>query len=72
MATVDDGIAMLEKLCKRLSDVPTPAGPTPRKLVELLSIALFAKLNLFSDAVKILRLQSFLLHQDLISSNILG
>lgn len=31
-AAIDDGLAALEKLCERLADVPTPAGPTPREL----------------------------------------
>jgi hypothetical protein len=31
-AAVDDGLAALERLCARLADVPTPAGPTPRQL----------------------------------------
>jgi len=31
-AAVDDGLAALEKLCHHLTDVPTPAGPTPRDL----------------------------------------
>ena len=31
-AAVDDGLAALEKLCQQLTDVPTPAGPTPRDL----------------------------------------
>jgi hypothetical protein len=31
-AAVDDGLVALEKLCKQLTDVPTPAGPTPRDL----------------------------------------
>jgi hypothetical protein len=29
---VDDGQAALDKLLERLTDVPTPAGPTPRQL----------------------------------------
>ncbi len=35
IAAVDDGILLLEKLCKELADVPTPAGPTPRELIQL-------------------------------------
>ena len=31
-AAVDDGIELLEKLCEKLADVPTPAGLTPREL----------------------------------------
>jgi hypothetical protein len=31
-AAVEDGIAAMEKLCRRLADVPTPAGPTPNQL----------------------------------------
>ena len=29
---IDDGLVALEKLCEKLADVPTPAGPTPRDL----------------------------------------
>jgi hypothetical protein len=32
VAAVDDGILLMEKLCQKLEDVPTPAGPTPRDL----------------------------------------
>jgi len=32
IAAVDDGISALEALVNRLSDTPTPAGPTPRQL----------------------------------------
>jgi hypothetical protein len=28
-AAFDDGLRALKKLCTRLADVPTPAGPTP-------------------------------------------
>src|SRR6266699_3941661 len=31
-AAVEDGIAAMEKLCQQLTDVPTPAGPTPNQL----------------------------------------
>lgn len=31
-ATVQDGQLALDRLLGRLSDVPTPAGPTPREL----------------------------------------
>ena len=31
-AAVEDGLVAVEKLCARLLDVPTPAGPTPRKI----------------------------------------
>ena len=31
-AAIDDGLAALEKLCEKLADIPTPAGPTPRTL----------------------------------------
>ncbi|HEU5428206.1 MAG TPA: hypothetical protein VFU74_15100, partial [Actinocrinis sp.] len=31
-AAVDDGRAALDQLLRRLTDVPTPAGPTPRQL----------------------------------------
>ena len=31
-AAVDDGLMALERLCTGLTDVPTPAGPTPRQL----------------------------------------
>jgi integrase len=29
---VEEGIEYLEKLCEKLADLPTPAGPTPREL----------------------------------------
>jgi len=29
-SAIDDGLTALEKLCEKLADVPTPAGPTPR------------------------------------------
>ena len=32
VAAVDDGLAALEALQQKLTDVPTPAGPTPRQL----------------------------------------
>ena len=32
LAAIDDGVAAFEKLLAELSDVPTPAGPTPRQL----------------------------------------
>jgi integrase len=31
-AAVEDGVAAMGKLCERLADVPTPAGPSPREL----------------------------------------
>lgn len=31
-AAVEDGIEAMEKLCQQLTDVPTPAGPTPKQL----------------------------------------
>src|SRR5437870_4960282 len=31
-AAVEDGVAAYENLLSKLSDVPTPAGPTPRQL----------------------------------------
>ena len=31
-AAVEDGVAAYENLLSNLSDVPTPAGPTPRQL----------------------------------------
>jgi hypothetical protein len=31
-AAVEDGVAAVERLCARLAEVPTPAGPTPRRL----------------------------------------
>jgi integrase len=33
-AAVEDGIVAMEKLCQQLTDVPTPAGPTPNQLRE--------------------------------------
>jgi hypothetical protein len=32
IAAVEDGLAALEKLLDQLTDVATPAGPTPREL----------------------------------------
>jgi hypothetical protein len=32
LAAVDDGVTAMEKLLEQLTDVPTPAGPTPREL----------------------------------------
>ena len=32
VAAVDEGLAAMEKLLAQLTDVPTPAGPTPRQL----------------------------------------
>ncbi|MEO6757862.1 MAG: tyrosine-type recombinase/integrase, partial [Saprospiraceae bacterium] len=32
LAAVDDGMTALEKLLETLTDVPTPAGPTPRQM----------------------------------------
>ncbi|HEY9285342.1 MAG TPA: site-specific integrase [Pyrinomonadaceae bacterium] len=34
-AAVEEGMEVFESLCQRLADVPTPAGPTPRELVQL-------------------------------------
>ncbi|MFI6729851.1 hypothetical protein [Streptomyces atratus] len=31
-AAVDDGQAALDQLLERLTDLPTPAGPTPRQI----------------------------------------
>ena len=31
-AAIDDGQAAVDKLLERLTDTPTPAGPTPRQL----------------------------------------
>lgn len=31
-AAVEDGVVAVSKLCERLADVPTPAGPTPQEL----------------------------------------
>jgi hypothetical protein len=31
-AAVEEGIEFMKKLCKKLADVPTPAGPTPREI----------------------------------------
>jgi integrase len=35
IAAVDEDIEALERLSNSLSDVPTPAGPTPRQLIQL-------------------------------------
>lgn len=32
MAAIDEGVHLMEQLCSRLADIPTPAGPTPRQL----------------------------------------
>jgi integrase len=34
---VDEGIELMDKLIKKLSDIPTPAGPTPQELIQLRS-----------------------------------
>jgi len=39
VAAVDDGLAALDTLQQMLTDVPTPAGPTPRQLEESLQHA---------------------------------
>jgi hypothetical protein len=31
-AAVEEGAELFDQLCKRLEDIPTPAGPTPRQL----------------------------------------
>jgi integrase len=31
-AAVEEGIEFMKKLCQKLADVPTPAGPTPREI----------------------------------------
>jgi hypothetical protein len=31
-AAIEDGVAAYENLLPKLSDVPTPAGPTPRQI----------------------------------------
>jgi hypothetical protein len=31
-AAVEEGAELFDQLCKRLEDIPTPAGPTPREL----------------------------------------
>jgi hypothetical protein len=33
-AAVEDGAVVLERLLKRLADVPTPTGQTPRQLAQ--------------------------------------
>jgi hypothetical protein len=33
-AAVEEGTEAVERLLQRLTDVPTPAGPTPRQLAE--------------------------------------
>ncbi len=32
IAAIDEGVHLLEQLCARLADIPTPGGPTPRQL----------------------------------------
>jgi hypothetical protein len=34
LAAIDDGIVLMEKLCEKLADVPTPSGQTPRQIEE--------------------------------------
>jgi len=34
LSAVEDGLAAYEQLLKKLADVPTPAGPTPRQLAD--------------------------------------
>jgi len=34
LAAIDDGIVLMEKLCEKLADVPTPSGQTPREIEE--------------------------------------
>jgi integrase len=41
-AAVEDGLAALERLCARLADVPTPAGPTPSQLMNPAIVPLMA------------------------------
>jgi hypothetical protein len=31
-AAVEEGVGAMEKLCRQLANVPTPAGPTPNQL----------------------------------------
>jgi integrase len=47
MEAVDDGLEALERLCTQLTDVPTPAGPTPRALASEVS---FIPLTSFDSA----------------------
>jgi hypothetical protein len=44
-AAVEDGTATVEHLIERLTDVPTPAGPTPRQLTQATSFASLADLT---------------------------
>jgi hypothetical protein len=37
-AAVEDGLAAYENLLTKLAEVPTPAGPTPRQIGELVQI----------------------------------
>jgi hypothetical protein len=41
-AAVEDGLAALERLCARLANVPTPAGPTPSQLMNPAIVPLMA------------------------------
>jgi len=34
LSAVEDGLTAYEQLLKKLADVPTPAGPTPRQLAD--------------------------------------
>lgn len=44
VAAVDEGVAAMDKLLAQLSDVPTPAGPTPRQLQNSTLVQLTADL----------------------------
>ncbi len=44
-AAVEDGTAAVERLLERLTDLPTPAGPTPRQLAESMSFIPLATLG---------------------------
>lgn len=48
-AAVEDGTAAVERLLERLTDVPTPAGPTPRQLAQPASFIPLATLGPSAD-----------------------
>src|SRR5205823_8924224 len=49
-AAVEDGTAAVERLIERLTDVPTPAGPTPREMAQSANFIPLATLTLQSES----------------------
>jgi len=46
-AAIEDGLEAVERLCAKLADIPTPAGPTPHELgaAASRSLPIISKLN---------------------------